>query len=158
MVSSYIVDFFLTTVYSKVGIVTKHFTSGHFVYNELGRVSIHTASKEITDSFPYSDHSIFLCFCTVVNKWWEWCNVPCVFPLLSFLKVVILHRLRESIGQIQTFFFSFFLLYLASSKGLKTVQNASKCTLKWFHIVLNTSLWICKRQCALNNTLYLGLL
>ena len=40
--------FFLTTVYSKVGIVTKHFTSGHFVYNELGRVSIHIASKEIT--------------------------------------------------------------------------------------------------------------
>ena len=61
--------FFLTTVYSKVGIVTKHFTSGHFVYNELGRVSIHTASKEITDSFPYSDLSIlFFCFCTVVNK------------------------------------------------------------------------------------------
>ena len=60
--------FFLTTVYSKVGIVTKHFTSGHFVYNELGRVSIHTASKEITDSFPCSDLSIFFCFCTVVNK------------------------------------------------------------------------------------------
>ena len=51
--------FFLTTVCSKVGIVTKHFTSGHFVYNELGRVSIHTASKEITDSFPYSDLSGF---------------------------------------------------------------------------------------------------
>ena len=56
--------FFLTTVYSKVGIVTKHFTSGHFVYNELGRVSIHTASN----SFPYSDLSNFFCFCTVVNK------------------------------------------------------------------------------------------
>ena len=68
MVSSYIVDFFLTIVYSKVGIVTKHFTSGYFVYNELGRVSIHIASKEITDSFPYSDLSIFLCFSTVVNK------------------------------------------------------------------------------------------
>ena len=54
--------FFLTTVYSKVGIVTKHFTSGLFVYNELGRVSIHTASKEITDSFPYSDLSIFFLF------------------------------------------------------------------------------------------------
>ena len=65
---SYIVDFFLTTVYSKVGIVTKHFTSGHFVYNELGRVSIHTASRETTDRFPYSDLSIFLCFCTVVTK------------------------------------------------------------------------------------------
>ena len=60
--------FFLTTVYSKVGIVTKHFTLGHFVYEELGRVSIHTASKEITDSFPYSDLSILPCFCTVVNK------------------------------------------------------------------------------------------
>ena len=59
MVSSCIVDFFLTTVYSKVGIVTKHFTSGHFVYKELGRVSIHTASKEITDSFTYSDLSVF---------------------------------------------------------------------------------------------------
>ena len=62
MVSSYIVIFFLTTVYLKVGTVTKHFTSGHFVYNELGRVSIHTASKEITDSFPYSDLSIFFLF------------------------------------------------------------------------------------------------
>ena len=68
VVSSYIVDFFLITVYSKIGIVTKHITSGHFVYNELGRVSIHTASKEITDSFPCSDLLIFLCFCTVVNK------------------------------------------------------------------------------------------
>ena len=54
-------DFFLTTVYSKVGIVTKHFTSGHFVHKELKRVSIHTASKEITDSFSYSDLSIFFC-------------------------------------------------------------------------------------------------
>ena len=154
MVSSYIVDCFLTTVYSKVGIVTKHFASGHFVYKKLGRVSIHTASNEITDSFPYSDLSIFLCFCSVVNKWWEWCNVPCVFPQLSFLKVVILHWLRESIGQIQTLFAAI----LSIQQRFKTVQNASKCTLKWFHIVSNPSLWICKRKCALNNTLYLGLL
>ena len=111
--------FFLTTVYSKVGIVTKHFTSGHFVYNELGRVSIHTASKEITDSFPYSDLSILFCFCTVVNKWWEWCNVPCVFPLLSFLKVVILHSLR-AIGQIQA-------LFAAILSIQQRFKNCSKC-------------------------------
>ena len=120
MVSSYIVDFFLTTVYSKVGIVTKHFNSGHFVYNKLGRVFIHTASKEITDSFPYSDLSIFLCFCIVVNKWWEWCNVPYVYPLLSFLKGVILHWLRESIGQLQTFFAAILSLQ-------QRLKNCSKC-------------------------------
>ena len=58
MVSSYIVDFFSDHSLSKVGIVTKYFTSGQFVHKELGRVSIHTASKEIrivlhTVTFPY---------------------------------------------------------------------------------------------------------
>ena len=68
VISSYIVDFFLTTVYSKVVIVIKHFTAGHFVYEELGKVSIHTASKEIADSFPYRDLAIYFCFCEQMMK------------------------------------------------------------------------------------------
>ena len=109
--------FFLTTVYLKVGIVTistlpqvilSIMSWGGFLFTQL--------PKKLQIQWPFH---IFFCFCTVVNKWWEWCNVPCVFPLLSFLKVVILHSLR-AIGQIQA-------LFAAIPSIQERFKNCSKC-------------------------------
>ena len=60
--------FFLTTVYSKVGIVTKHFTSGHLSIMSWGGFLFTQLPKKLqivfhTVTFPYC-----FVFCTVVNK------------------------------------------------------------------------------------------
>ena len=116
-----------TTLYRSVENCCSKMLGPHCLRQEHDISFLPSPKKLQIRRFPCSDLSIclsfFLPFCVcvrgvggreglgerwwwwaAVNKGWEWFNISCAFPQLSFCYSVILHWLRESICQIQVLF------------------------------------------------------